>query len=136
MKAKGEQMFRAIKGIGFVTMMAGAVALGGTAAQAAGSPTAGKQVFARCAICHSDTKGAPNKIGPNLWGVVGSKPGTVPGFNFSPAMKKANFTWTDEKLEAYVMHPQQVVPGNRMPFGGLSSHKQAEDLVAFLDTLK
>lgn len=129
-------MFRAIKGLGFITMMAGAVALSVTAAQASGDAAAGKHVFARCAICHSDTKGAPNKIGPNLWGVVGSKPGTVPGFNFSTAMKKVTFTWTDEKLEAYVMHPQKVVPGNRMPFGGLSSEKQAEDLVAFLDTLK
>jgi cytochrome c len=119
-----------------IALAAGAVAFMATAAQASGDATAGKQVFARCAICHSDTKGAPNKIGPNLWGIVGSKAGTVPGFNFSPAMKKAGFTWTDEKLEAYVMHPQAVVPGNRMPFGGLSSEKQAEDLVAFLDTLK
>jgi cytochrome c2 len=129
-------MVRAVKGIAFASMMAGAVALGATAAQAAGNPAVGKQIFARCAICHSDTKGAPNKIGPNLWGIVGSKAGTVPGFNFSAAMKNSGITWTDEKLEAYVMHPQKVVPGNRMPFGGLSSHKQAEDLVAYLNTLK
>lgn len=119
-----------------IALAAGAVAFMATAAQASGDAAAGKHVFARCAICHSDTKGAPNKIGPNLFGIVGSKAGTVPGFNFSAAMKKSGITWTDEKLEAYVMHPQQVVPGNRMPFGGLSSKKQADDLVAYLDTLK
>jgi cytochrome c2 len=92
-----------------------------TAAQASGDAKAGAQVFKqRCAICHSDTKGAPNKIGPNLWGVVGSKAGAVPGFAFSSAMKNSGITWTDEKLEAYVMKPKDVVPGNRMPFGGLS----------------
>lgn len=129
-------MVRAAKGFGLITLLAGAVALSATAAQAAGNAKAGKQVFARCAICHSAAKGAPNKIGPNLWGIVGSKAGTTPGFNFSAAMKNSGITWTDEKLEAYVMHPQKVVPGNRMPFAGLSSHKQADDLVAYLDTLK
>ena len=128
-------MVRVVRRIGFVTLMAGAVALA-TAAQASGDAKAGAQVFKRCAICHSNTKGAPNKIGPNLWGVVGSKAGTVPGYNFSAAMKKSGITWTDEKLEDYIMHPHQVVPGNKMPFAGLSSHKQADDLVAYLNTLK
>lgn len=122
--------------IGRMALTAGAVAFMATAAQANGNATAGKQVFARCAICHSDTKGAPNKIGPNLWGIVGRKAGAEPSFNYSAAMKTAGFTWTEEKLEAYVQHPQQVVPGNRMPFAGLSSPKQAEDVVAYLDTLK
>ena len=129
-------MVRSVRGFGLITLMAGAVALTATAAQAGGDAAAGKQVFARCAICHSDTKGAPNKIGPNLFGVVGRKAGTEAGFNYSAAMKNSGITWTDEKLEAYVTHPQQVVPGNRMPFAGLSSHKQAEDLVAYLETLE
>ena len=102
----------------------------------AASIAEGKKISMKCAQCHDWTKGGPNKIGPNLFGIVGSKAGTVPGFNFSAAMKKSGITWTDEKLEAYVMHPQQVVPGNRMPFGGLSSKKPADDLVAYLDTLK
>jgi cytochrome c2 len=107
-----------------------------TAARASGDAKAGAQVFKRCAICHTDTNGGPNKIGPNLWGVVGRKAGTAPGFNYSAAMKNSGITWTDEKLEAYLMHPQQVVPGDKMPFAGLSSHKQADDVVAYLNTLK
>lgn len=107
-----------------------------SSAQAAGDAKKGANVFKRCAICHSATKGAPNKIGPNLWGIVGSKAATVPGFNFSPAMKKSNITWTPEKLDAYITHPALVVPGNKMPFAGLSSKNQRADLIAFLETLK
>ncbi len=129
-------MARVVTVIGRLALATGAVAFLATAAQASGDAKAGAQVFKRCAICHSDTKGAPHKIGPNLWGVVGRKAGTQPGYNYSAAMKKADFVWTDEKLEAYIQHPQQVVPGNKMPFGGLSSHKQADDLIAYLETLK
>jgi len=96
----------------------------------------GESVFNRCAICHSNTKGAPARIGPNLFGVVGRKAGSEPGFSYSAAMKSAGFVWTEDKLTAYVQHPQVVVPGNRMAFGGISSGKDAADLVAYLATLK
>lgn len=129
-------MARVVRVIGRLALVTGAVAIMATAAQANGDAAAGATVFKRCAICHSNTKDGPNKIGPNLWGVVGSKAGTVPGYNFSAAMKNSGITWTDEKLEAYIMKPQAVVPGNKMPFAGLSSHKQADDLAAYLDTLK
>jgi cytochrome c len=102
----------------------------------AADPKNGAQVFQRCAICHSNTKGAPAKIGPNLWGVVGRKAGSVAEFSYSPAMKSAGFAWTTDKLAAYAQHPQVVVPGNRMPFGGLSSAKDAADVAAYLATLK
>ena len=132
-----------LRRIGLVTLMAGAAAFLATAAQAdampKGNAKAGAQIFKQCAICHSDAKGAPNKIGPNLWGIVGSRAGTVPGFNFSAAMKKAGqsgLIWNNHELEEYVEHPQKVVPGNKMPFAGLPSEKQAADVVAYLDTLK
>jgi cytochrome c len=96
----------------------------------------GADVFARCAICHSNTKDAPAKIGPNLFGVVGRKAGTMPNFSYSAAMKSAGFVWTPEKLTAYIQHPQQVVPGNRMAFAGVSSKSDDADLVAYLGTLK
>ncbi|HEV2561468.1 MAG TPA: cytochrome c family protein [Rhizomicrobium sp.] len=112
------------------------VALGSTAALAAGDAAKGVTIFNRCAICHSNTKGAPNKIGPNLFGVVGRKAGTAPGFSYTGAMKNSGITWTEDKLEAYVQHPALVVPGNKMAFAGLSSPAQADDLVAYLATLK
>jgi cytochrome c len=115
-----------------------AVAVAGLLASQAQAADAkhGVEVFARCAICHANTKGAPAKIGPNLFGVVGRKAGTMPNFTYSAAMKNSGIVWTPEKLTAYIQHPQQVVPGNRMAFAGVSSKSDDADLVAYLGTLK
>jgi cytochrome c len=124
-------MVRALKSI-VIAAMAGLFASQALAADAKN----GAVVFERCVICHSNTKGAPAKIGPNLFGVVGRKAGSTPEFAYSAAMKSAGFVWTTEKLTAYAQHPQAVVPGNRMAFGGISSGKDAADLAAYLATLK
>ena len=102
----------------------------------AGNAANGANVFARCAICHSGTKGDGNKIGPNLFGVVGRKAGTATDFYYSAAMKSAGFTWDNDKLDAYIASPQKVVPGNKMAFAGIASAGQRADLIAYLDTLK
>jgi cytochrome c len=107
-----------------------------TSALAAGNASSGATVFERCQICHANAKGAPNKIGPNLFGVVGRKAGTYPGFSYSGAMKNSGITWTDAKLDAYITAPQMVVPGNIMAFAGISNAGQRADLIAYLDTLK
>jgi len=107
-----------------------------SAAHAAGDVKAGEGLFNRCAICHSDAKGAPNKLGPNLFGVVGRKTGTFPGYSFSAAMKRAGFVWTPAKLSDYLASPQKVVPGNNMPFAGIADPKQRADIVAYLASLK
>lgn len=129
-------MFRTLKVFGRLTLASAAVALLATAAQASGDAKAGAGVYQRCAVCHNNTKDGTNKIGPNLYGVVGRKAGSYAGFNYSPAMKNSGIAWTQEKLEAYIEHPQQVVPGNKMPFGGIPDPKQAEDLTAYLSSLK
>jgi cytochrome c len=105
-------------------------------ARAAGNAATGAALFNRCALCHSATKGGGNKIGPNLFGVVGRKAGTYPGFSYSAAMKKSGFVWTPARLDAYLAAPQQVVPGNSMPFAGIADAPQRADLVAYLATLK
>ncbi|MGD0142734.1 MAG: cytochrome c family protein [Rhizomicrobium sp.] len=107
-----------------------------TSAQAAGNAANGAGVFDRCGICHSNTKGGPNKIGPNLFGVVGRKAGTYPGFSYSSAMASSGIVWTDAKLDAYIAAPSTVVPGNKMPFAGITNTNQRADLIAYLNTLK
>jgi len=124
-------MVRVLKSIGIGAM----AALFASQALAADAKN-GATVFERCAICHSNTKGAPAKIGPNLFGVVGRKAGSTPEFSYSAAMTSAGFVWTIDKLAAYAQHPQAVVPGNRMAFGGISSSKDAQDVAAYLATLK
>jgi cytochrome c len=102
----------------------------------AGDVAKGKVVFQRCAICHRVDKGGGNGLGPNLFGIVGRKAGTVAGFSYSAAMKNSGIVWSASKLIAYVAHPAQVVPGNRMAFAGVIDPGQQADVVAYLATLK
>ena len=93
----------------------------------------GKQVFAQCAACHSDK---PDAIGPSLKGVYGRKSGSLSDFRYSNAMLRANLTWDDTTLHAYIKDPQAKVPGNHMPFGGLSNDPDIGDVVAYLKDYK
>jgi cytochrome c len=103
----------------------------------AGDPGKGKAVFnQQCSICHTATRGGPTMIGPNLFGVVGRKAGSVVGYSYSPAVKAAGFTWSEDKLRAWVSGPASVLPGNKMPFGGVKNPAQVDDLVSYLATLK
>ena len=94
----------------------------------------GAQVFAQCAACHS-TDGS-NGVGPTLKGVVGRPSASVPGFAYSGAMKRAHVSWTPEELDKYIASPQGTIPGNTMPFAGLSDAGQRTALIAYLSTLK
>ena len=96
----------------------------------------GKALFSRCAACHTITKGGPNGIGPNLFGVVGRKAGTVKDFSYSAALKGSGITWNAANLDKWIEHPAALVPGNRMAFAGISDSGQRVDLIAYLATLK
>lgn len=96
----------------------------------------GKALFSRCAACHTADKGGPNGLGPNLYGVVGRKAGSKKDFSYSNAMRNSGIVWSNQKLDAYIAHPAEVVPGNRMAFAGVPDAKQRADLIAWLDTLK
>ncbi|WP_293714101.1 MULTISPECIES: c-type cytochrome [unclassified Stenotrophomonas] len=74
----------------------------------------GEQAFATCVACHSRDAGAPQRMGPNLRGVVGRKAGSNPGFDYSPALKASNITWDAAQLDAYLAAPAKHVPGTRM----------------------
>ena len=106
------------------------------AANAAGDTKAGAEVFKRCAVCHTAQKGGGDALGPNLFGVVGRKAATRPGFAYSAGLKKSGLTWTPDNITKWVAGPQRVVPGNKMMFPGLTSKKQQADVVAYLGTLK
>ena len=101
---------------------------------AAGDPAQGEKAFSACAACHSTANGA-NGLGPSLFGVVGRKAGSVPGFNYSRAMKDSNRTWSAQNLDAYLADPQKAMPGNHMPYSGLPDAQLRADLVAYLASL-
>jgi len=97
---------------------------------------AGEKVHQRCLQCHDFSKGGPNKIGPNLYGVVGGHHAHEPSFAYSTAMKAlAEKTWDYEALDAFLKNPKAVVPGTKMAFAGLSKTQDRINLIAYLRTL-
>ncbi len=96
----------------------------------------GENIAHRCQQCHDLTKGGPNKIGPNLWNVVGSPRGEGRGgYDFSAAMKAKGGNWTYAELFRFLKQPQAYIPGTKMTFAGLRSENDRIDLIAYLRTL-
>ena len=91
----------------------------------------GEKVFENCRACHA-ADGQANEVGPALRGVVGRKAGERDDFRYSPALKRSGIVWNAKTLDAFIADPQQVVPGNRMPFSGLPDAKERADLIAYL----
>ncbi len=93
----------------------------------------GKLLFQGCIACHSE---GPDALGPSLRGVFNRKSATLEDFRYSNAMMRANLVWNEENLQAYIANPQAKVKGNRMPFGGFTSPKDVDDIVAYLKGYK
>jgi len=115
-----------------------AIVLAFASTMAAGAATAaedaakGKTIYEQCAACHSLEAGKNDGVGPTLHGLFGRKSGSE-DFHYSPAMKRANVTWTPELLDKYLEHPQEgAFRGNRMPFAGIADAQQRTDLIAYL----
>jgi len=102
------------------------------ASQGAEDPS-GQQAFNNaCRTCHMVREG-DNRLGPNLYKVVGRTAGSLTYYGFSSAMKEAGFVWDEEKLDRFIANPDEVVPGNSMkPFGGLASSGDRKKIIAFL----
>jgi cytochrome c len=87
-----------------------------------------------CQACHNFQKGEGNKVGPDLYGVVGRPIASVAGFNYSAALKAKGGTWTFDALNTWLKNPRGDVPGTLMTFAGIDNEKERADVIDFLNS--
>jgi cytochrome c len=102
---------------------------------ASADPKAGEVSAKKCATCHTFEAGGPNKVGPNLHGIVGRPVGKHEGFSYSPATGGHGGNWDYELLNCYLADPKACIPGNKMAFAGLKKDTERADVIAYLRTI-
>lgn len=102
---------------------------------AAADADRGRKVAKKCIACHDLTKGGPNKIGPNLWGIVGAPQAGREDFAYSSALKGLGGTWTDEEIFRFLESPRAYAAKNKMIFPGVKNAADRADVIAFLRSL-
>lgn len=102
---------------------------------ASASPERGANAAKVCAACHTFTKGGPNGLGPNLYGIVGRPRASESGFDYSAAMKAKGGQWSLDELNQFLTKPQAYIPGTAMSFPGFPRANQRADVIAYLNTL-
>jgi len=99
---------------------------------ASADPAAGQKATKRCATCHTFNDGGSNKIGPNLWDIVGKEKGAVDGFKYSDALGEGGGTWSYEDLDAFLADPKGFLKGTRMSFSGIKSAEDRAAIIAYM----
>jgi cytochrome c len=102
---------------------------------ASSDPTKGENAAKKCLACHTFNKGGPNRVGPNLWGVLNRPKASEAGFNYSAAMKSKGGEWSYEDLNKFLSNPKGFVQGTNMQFAGLTRSSERADVINYLHTL-
>lgn len=99
----------------------------------------GESIFARCQSCHTVEEGGENKVGPNLWDVVGGPVTHREDFGYSNAMEEfsegGEVDWSFERLDEFLADPKGYISGTAMAFAGLRDPQDRADILAYLHTL-
>lgn len=96
-------------------------------------PAAGEGVTRKCTACHTFNEGGANRVGPNLWDIVGRPIATGDGFNYSDALaERSEETWSYENLDAFLANPRGWAPGTKMAYAGLRSANDRAELIAYM----
>ena len=103
------------------------------AIMALGDVASGEAIFKKCAACHSIKKGGANKIGPALYGVVGSKVGSASDYKYSNALASYGKEWTFEELNGFLKNPGSYLKGTKMSYAGLKKEADRASLIKYLN---
>jgi len=95
----------------------------------------GKKLFKKCAACHTTDQGGKNKVGPNLWNIIGRDVASVEGFKYSDAMTARGGDWNVAALNEFLTKPKGTVPGTKMSFAGVKKDGARANLLLFLQSL-
>jgi len=101
---------------------------------AAASAVSGARSAVICKACHPIEKGAPAGVGPNLWGVVGRRTASFPGFSYSAALLALDQSWSPEEIDKYLENSQEYAPGTYMA-QRISNPDQRAAIIKYLATL-
>ena len=101
---------------------------------ASASVEKGHATAKQCQACHTFEKGGPNRVGPNLWGIVDRPRASEAGFNYSAAMKAKGGKWTYDELNKFLASPRSYIQGTAMTFAGLARDTQRADVIGYLRT--
>ncbi len=94
---------------------------------------AGARAWLQCRACHTLGAAEPDKVGPNLHGILGARAASRrPDFAYSPALKRSGVVWNEETLDRWIENPEEVIPGTRMAYAGLSDPERRRALIAFI----
>jgi cytochrome c len=113
----------------FRTLPAGMVAAALAAPVPASDAVRGEQLYTRCVACHALKF---DRVGPRHCGLFGRLAGSVPGFDYSPAMKNSRIRWSEETLDRFLAKPLSMVPGTSMTYDGIADQAERSDLIAYL----
>ncbi|MBA3998831.1 MAG: cytochrome c family protein [Candidatus Accumulibacter sp.] len=112
-------------GLAFASQGAGTAAASGADAAA----ERGARVYERCAACHALDA---DRTGPRHCGLLGRRAGSVPGFPYSPAMRRSRIVWSEVSLDLFLKAPLQALPGTSTGYDGVKDERERRDLIAYL----
>ena len=113
-----------------LALVAALLGSGASVAAVHGDARKGKAAYAQCLACHALER---DVVGPRHCGLFGRRAGSVPRFDYSPAMKRSTLIWDEKTLDRFLADPAKAVPGTSMTFGGIADPKERADLIAWLE---